>query len=291
MVQGMLTQHVMESVTREGFSGTSKILEDSVNEAKRATGMNPADRTSLVQLLTRVQQLNARLNAAPEASGGARPGISMPYTVREEAITARKGVQYNSYGHSFAGMSVQFILMMGMETGIVLLMQRQSGLWKRLRAAPVSRAIILAARVSSTTIYSALTFFVVFAFARLVFGVRVEGGLPAFILIAAAVGLMTASFGLLVAAFGRTIEATRSLAMLATILMVMLGGAWVPAFLFPQWLQKVTFAIPARWAVEALDGVTWRGLGFDAAIAPIVAMLGFAVVFAALAVWRFRWDG
>jgi ABC-2 type transport system permease protein len=65
----------------------------------------------------------------------------------------------------------------------------------------------------------------------------------------------------------------------------------VPAFLFPQWLQKITFAVPTRWAVEGLDGMTWRGLGFDSAIAPAGALLGFAALFAVLAMWRFRWDG
>jgi ABC-2 type transport system permease protein len=285
MVRGMLTQHVMESVSSEGFS-SPKVLDDAVKEASGASGMNPADQKSLVGMLTSVQQWNAR-----QAAGGARPGISMPYTVREEAITARKDAPYNAYGHSFAGMSVQFILMMGMEAGLVLLLQRQGGIWKRLRAAPISRATIVAARVTSATIDAVVILAVVFGFARLVFGVRVEGSMPGFILISVAIGLMTGAFGLLVAGLGKTVEATRGLAILATLMMVMLGGAWVPAFLFPQWLQKITFAVPTRWAVEGLDGMTWRGLGFDAAIGPIAALLGFAVLFTALAVWRFEWDG
>jgi ABC-2 type transport system permease protein len=290
MVRGMLTQHVMESVSAVGFSD-SKALDESLKEASRANGMNPADQKSLVQMLVSVQQWNARLNANPQAGGGARPGISMPYTVREEAITAHKDAPYNAYGHSFAGMSVQFILMMGMEAGLVLILQRQGGIWKRLRAAPISRTTIVAARVTSATIDAVVILFVVFGFARLVFGVRVEGSLLGFILISVAIGLMTGAFGLLVAGLGKTAEATRGLAILATLLMVMLGGAWVPAFLFPQWLQKATFVVPTRWAIEGLDGMTWRGLGFEAAIGPIAALLGFAVLFTGLAVWRFRWDG
>jgi ABC-2 type transport system permease protein len=290
MVRGMLTQHVMESVSSEGFS-SPKVLDDAVKEASGASGMNPADQKSLVGMLTSVQQWNKRLSANPQAAGGARPGISMPYTVREEAITARKDAPYNAYGHSFAGMSVQFILMMGMEAGLVLLLQRQGGIWKRLRAAPISRTTIVAARVTSATIDAVVILAVVFGFARLVFGVRVEGSMLGFILISVAIGLMTGAFGLLIAGLGKTVEATRGLAILATLLMVMLGGAWVPAFLFPQWLQKITFAVPTRWAVEGLDGTTWRGLGFDAAIGPIAALLGFAVLFTGLAVWRFEWDG
>lgn len=100
--------------------------------------------------------------------------------------------------------------------------------------------------------------------------------------------LMTASFGLLIAAFGKTPEAARGLSVFATLVMVMLGGAWVPAFLFPQWLQTFTLAIPTRWAVDGLDAMTWRGLGFDAALAPIAVQIGFAVVFGSLALWKFR---
>jgi ABC-2 type transport system permease protein len=35
--------------------------------------------------------------------------------------------------------------------------------------------------------------------------------------------------------------------------------------------------------------MVWRGSGFDAAVAPIGALLAFAAAFGAIAVWRFRW--
>ena len=214
----------------------------------------------------------------------------MPYQVREEAVTARKGVPYNAMAHSFAGMSVQFILMMGVDAGLLMLMHKRSGIWKRLRAAPLSRFAIVASRATSAAIIAVCILFIVFGFARVVFGVRVEGSLPGFIGVCVAFALMTAAFGLLVAMSGKTPEATRGLAILVTLILVMLGGAWVPAFIFPQWLQKATFAVPTRWAVDGLDAMTWRGLGMDAAVMPIAAMLGFAALFGALAVWRFRWD-
>jgi len=72
--------------------------------------------------------------------------------------------------------------------------------------------------------------------------------------------------------------------------MVMLGGAWVPSFVFPTWLQTVTVVIPARWAVDGLDAMTWRGLGLQAALMPTFVMLLFSVVFGGLTLWRFRWE-
>ena len=72
--------------------------------------------------------------------------------------------------------------------------------------------------------------------------------------------------------------------------MVMLGGAWVPSFIFPPWLQTASLVVPTRWAVDGLDAMTWRGLGFDAAIAPIAMLLAFSALFAAIAIWRFDWE-
>jgi ABC-2 type transport system permease protein len=74
------------------------------------------------------------------------------------------------------------------------------------------------------------------------------------------------------------------------LLMVMLGGAWVPTFIFPAWLQRLTVVIPARWAVDGLDAMTWRGLGASAALVPTLVLLGFAALFALVALARFRWE-
>lgn len=101
---------------------------------------------------------------------------------------------------------------------------------------------------------------------------------------------MAASYGLLIASLGKTPQAARGLSIFATLVMVMLGGAWFPAFLFPASVQKITLLVPTRWAMDGIDAMTWRGLGFEAAVLPTVVLLGFTVLLGALAVWRFRWE-
>jgi linearmycin/streptolysin S transport system permease protein len=224
-------------------------------------------------------------------AGGFGRSINVPYTVHEEAMTARKGTPYNSMGHSFAGMCVQFILFMGIDAGMLVLYQRRTGMWKRLRAAPISRFTVIGSRAASATLVAMLIMLVVFGFARVVFGVKIEGSFAGFLGVCASFALMTAAFGLLVSVAGKTPEATRGIAILVTLVLVMLGGSWVPTFIFPQWLQKLTVAIPTRWAVDGLDGMIWRGLDFNAALWPIGVLLGFAIAFGAIAVWRFQWEG
>jgi ABC-2 type transport system permease protein len=290
MVNGLLTQHVMEVVSSEVFAGqnSQKYLDNGLRELQQAQGIDPASKRALQQLLGAVGQLNAGARTNPQ--GAAAGGFSMPYTVKQEAVTARRGQVYNGMAHSFAGMSVQFILFMGIDAGLLVLMQRRSGIWTRMRAAPLSRFVIIGSRAASAATIAMVILCVVFSFARVVFHVRIEGSMPGFLLVCFAFAIMTAAFGLLVAVLGKTPEATRGLAILVTLILVMLGGSWVPAFLFPQWLQNASFAVPTRWAVDGLDGMIWRGLGFDAALAPVAAMLGFAALFGGLALWRFRWD-
>jgi ABC-2 type transport system permease protein len=295
LVRGLLAQHVMEAVAQTVFSGETapRYLADFRRDVQANAAMAEGSKRDLLQMfesIERVQQRTAPPADAASAPAGRAPGFSMPFEVKTVEATARMDRAYNSYAHSFAGMGVQFILFAGIELGVGLLLARRMGLWKRLRAAPVSRTLLLGSRIASGALTSLVLLAIIYAAAIAVFGVRIEGSVIGFVGVALAFSLLTASFGLLIAALGRTPEATRGLAIFATLLMVMLGGAWVPTFVFPAWLQTVSLAVPTRWAVDGLDAMTWRGMGASAALAPIGVMLAFTAVFAALAVWRFDWE-
>src|SRR5258708_23235217 len=86
-------------------------------------------------------------------------------------------------------MSIQFILFMGIDAGVTLLLMRQEGMWRRLRAAPLSRAVLLGSRVAGTTLISMLILAVVYLAACLIFGVRIAGSFPGLVMVAIAFSL------------------------------------------------------------------------------------------------------
>jgi len=291
MVKGMLAGEIMQVVSKEMFSGKggSAVVDESLARVEGSNAVPPSQKKALLDLLHSVRNWN---NQTGQGTGSSTPsqGLTLPYEMHEEAVTSSAGVKYNGYAHAFGGMGIQFILFVGIDVGIALLMLRQRGLWKRFRAAPLSRGMLLGSRTISAAITSFAVLMVLFGFARVVFGVRIEGSMAGFLSICAAFSFMTASFGLLIAALGKTPEATRGLAIFVTLLMVMLGGAWIPTFIFPQWLKNVTLIMPTRWAMDGLDAMTWRGLGFSGAIGPIAVLSFCALLFGALAVARFRWE-
>ena len=292
MVKGILSGAVMQAVSKEMFTGKSgrEMVNESLAQVENNPQMPAENRKALRDLLGGVKEFNEQQDrAGASGQGELSGGLSMPYQTREQAITSGQNVEYNGYAHSFGGMGIQFILFMGLDVGIALLMLRQSGLWQRLRAAPLSRTMLLGSRAVSASLIAGFLLLVLFGFARVVFGVHIRGSFAGFLGVCAAFSLMTAAFGLMVAALGETVEATRGYSIMATLIMVMLGGAWVPTFIFPKWLQKLTVIIPTRWAMDGLDGMTWRGLGFSSALAPIAVLLLFTLLFGLIAVMRFRW--
>jgi ABC-2 type transport system permease protein len=291
MVRGVLTQHVMEAVSREMFSGqgSQTVIADTLRQldSPSSIAMPEDEKRSLRDMLTSIQRFNSLNRATPAPASG---GLSLPFDMHEEAVMARQNATYNGFAHSFAGIGLQFMLFAAITMGIEILTERQKGIWKRLRSVPLSKFTLLGSKIASGSIISALVLLVSFAFAIIVWHVRIEGSKIGFVGVAVASALMAASYGLLIAALGKTPNAARGASMLATLMMVMLGGAWVPTFVFPAWLQSVTVVVPIRWAVDGFDAMSWRGLGFGSAVMPILVLSGFAMAFAMLAVWRFRWE-
>ncbi len=290
MVKGLLTKEVMQHVSAEMFNGETgrAFTDNSLAQIEEAATSDP-EQAALRDMLHGVRAFQARQEqrraAAGAAAGPGQGGLSMPFDTRDEAVSS--GPAYNVYAHTFAGMGVQFILFMGIDLGIGLLAARRTGIWNRLLAAPVTQGQVLLSRMLSGTIIAAGLLVAIFVCAVVLFGVEITNPLG-FAFVTLSFALMTATFGLLIAALGRTPDAARGIATFATLMIVMLGGAWVPSFIFPEWLQAVSMAMPARWAIDGLDAVTWRGLGLGAALHCAAVQLGFAALFGALAAWRFR---
>lgn len=290
LVQGLLAQYSMQEISKEAFNGAM----GQQNLDRLMADLETQPQTESSRELTEVLRVVRRLNVLQAQGGGGegatRPALSIPYEVSSTSVTAGKDTPYNSFAHSFAGMSVQFILMAGIDAGILLLLLRQRGLWQRIRAAPLGRGEFVLARMLSTALISAFQLAVIYLVAMLVFGVRIEGSLPGFLLVAVAFCLLNAAFGLMLATLGRSASVTRGVAIMIMLILVMVGGAWVPSFVFPQWLQGAAHFTPTYWAVNGLDAMTWRGLPFSQSLVPVAVLLGTALACLAIAIWRFRWE-
>ncbi|MFO0848971.1 MAG: ABC transporter permease [Gemmataceae bacterium] len=217
---------------------------------------------------------------------GADPADALPFAVETAPLAAADHARFNAYTHSFSGMTLQYLLFWGMESGLLLLRERQRSVWSRLRAAPVPLAAVLLGKALSTAGIALLMVLVTFGFGRLAFGVTVAGSWAGFLLLAVGVSGLAAATGLLVAAVGGTEARARSVCILVILAVSLLGGLWLPAFVLPGWARDLALSLPTTWAMRGLDGVTWQGRGLAAAVPSVAAVAGFTAVFLAVAVAR-----
>ena len=226
----------------------------------------------------------AREKYAGLLNGKTEAALAPPFRVEACAISSRIDSRFNSYSHSFCGMTLQYLLFWGMESGLLFLRERQRGVWCRMRAAPVSLGCVLSAKALSTSLIALLQVLVTFLFGYLVFGVAVKGSMLGFVLLALAVCGLAAATGLLVAAIGGTESRARSVSILVILGISMVGGLWMPAFLLPEWLREASFSLPTAWAMRGFGAATWQGLGFFHVLPCVLAVAGFAAVFMTIAV-------
>lgn len=214
----------------------------------------------------------------------------MPFVAKSVPLVRSTNGRFNGYAHSFAGMSLQFVMMSMLDMSVGLLRERESGVFRRLRSTPLSRATLLVGKGLSYALVGFVSLAGCFGFAMAVFDVRIEGSWTGFIACLALTSTMASSLALAMAAIGRTPAGTRGIGIAVLLLLLMVGGAWVPTFILPRWIQQAALVTPTRWALDCFDSMTWRGLGLEAAYGPIGFLLGFTVL-AALVTWlRFRWD-
>jgi ABC-2 type transport system permease protein len=207
-----------------------------------------------------------------------------PFQVDAAAVTSRIDARFNAYSHSFCGMTLQYLLFWGMESGLLFLRERQRGVWCRMRAAPISLGCVLGAKALATALIALLQVLVTFGFGYVVFGVSITGSMIGFVLLALAACALAAATGLLVAAIGGTEARARSVSILVILGVSMIGGLWMPAFLLPAWLREASLTLPTSGAMRGFGAVTWQGIGFWPVLPSVLAVAAFAGVFLTVAI-------
>ena len=283
VVQGAIMQVLMQEISRAGLTGDGAKL-NMVMAAESET--DPVRKKAWEGFMTSWDALGK--TGGVSTTGG---GMKQPFEISASAMTASTDTNAESNatrGHIFAGMAIQGVMFFAIDAAMALLRDRRTGVWTRIKAAPVSSMSLVLGKGLGSWFIALLIFATVLAFGMLVFGFRVYGSWIGLGAVAIMSALMTASFGLFVASLGKTEAQSRGLSVLAVLMMSMLGGAWFPTSMMPKIVQTISAVIPVRWAIEGIDAMMYRGAGLADGLVPMAAMAGFSLLFTTIAVVRLR---
>ena len=195
-------------------------------------------------------------------------------------------------GSEFAvpGMAVAFAAFGVGYAGFSFFRDHGWGTWDRLRATPATAVDIMVGKVTPTVLVSVTQLGVLFILGRPLFGLRVTGSVAALAALIVVLALSLSAFGILVTALSRTMNQLNAIGSVGGMAMAMLGGAWVPLSVMPDWAQAVAPALPTYWAMEGFRSVILEGGGMRQVVVPVIVMAAFGALFTALAAWRFRFE-
>ncbi len=186
------------------------------------------------------------------------------------------------------GYLVMFVFFAAALTAESIVRERQNHTLERLLASSVKRESILGGIFTSTALRGLIQIIIFWTFGILVFHVDLGLSPLAVIILSVLMVLMSAAFALMLATLARTARSAASLAVITSLTLAPLGGCWWPSFLYPEWLQNVARITPHAWATGGFNKLMVSGASFGDVVPSMLALLGFAVVFGVIAVWRFR---
>lgn len=195
-----------------------------------------------------------------------------------------------------SGIAVLFVFATAQVTARSIYDEKKVGSFRRLLAAPMSKASLLSGKMLPNIVVGMIQFTVIFAFG--VLGLNLLGlssaslgnNPLAVVLVCLIICLCSTAFGILLAAIARTENQIGGLSSLVVWGLGIVGGAFIPVFILDQFLGPVVKFIPQYWANRALSSLMLRGLGLADVALEIAVLLGFTAIFFLIGLWRFDFD-
>jgi len=260
------------------FGAAERVAESQIAQARIAAHLVSAVSSLPVEARPALEPVNIEVEGenAVEIKQIAPAGMS----VEAEPDT----YQQNVPGYTVLGV---FFIIGTIASSI--LAEKREGTFRRLLVAPFPRSVLLVGKILPYYLVNLVQIAIMFGAAHLLFGMAF-GDPVALMVISMTLAATATGLGIMIAAMGKTDTQTGGLTSLLTLTMSALGGCLMPAYIMPDFLQKLSRLVPHAWAMQAFQDVLVRGYGVVEILPEACILLGFAVAFFLIGVWRFRFE-
>jgi ABC-2 type transport system permease protein len=278
---------VIEGVARD-MSLKQQILA-SLEQIGQMQGASPADQ----QVFTaerNVAQAQSQFDSSQE-----RPLIKvqqqLPATLGEEATQNISAVQL-----AVPGATVLFVFLTAQTTASALYEEKKHGSFRRLLAAPISKAALLEGKMLPNFVIVIMQVVFIFAVAIVIFPLIGMDQLSlgedplALTLLVLVMALCSTCLGILIAAVARTEAQIGGVSQAFLWVAGFIGGAIVPFFLLNDTMANIGKITPQYWAVTGFNEIMVLGGDLASITLNLVALLIFSILFFAVGLWRFDYN-
>jgi len=259
--------------------GTQSVILGSSIALLVEGGMIAADEESINRV---VQQMMADISAGQGAADAEMSYVS--FNIEKVGEVEAE----NPANYVIPGYLVMFVFFAAAVTAETIVRERQNHTLERLLASSVKRWAVLGGVYTGTLIRGLVQILIFWIAGILIFNIDLGIAPAAVIILSILMVIMSSAFALMLATLARTERSAGSIAVVTALLLAPLGGCWWPLFILPRWLQNLAKISPHAWANTGFNKLMLFGADFSAVVPEMLALVGFAVVFALIAIWRFR---
>jgi len=274
-------------------------LVDAGSVLRTAEGVDPITRGLLGTMIDTGRRLIGRSDDGaggdPDGEGEASDTVGFdgfrPIELELESIAREPGKRPASgFEVTFPQAAAWAVLGCVSGFGMSLVRERSSGTLLRLAVAPMARTGVIAGKALACFVATVAVLAVLYGVGAAAFGVRIASPFG----LAAAIG--STAFGFVgvmmcLGSISQTEGGAEGFVRAMLLVMALIGGAGIPLFFMPGWMQTVSGVSPFRWAIIALEGASFRGFSVGELAVPCGVLMGIGAVGMGLASMMFkRWS-
>jgi ABC-2 type transport system permease protein len=211
--------------------------------------------------------------------------------VQDEAVAGADELQpWDPITYYVPSFTVAFAFFLIGQMAGTLLREKEEGTFRRLMSSPMRRGAIIGGKMLAYVIVVFLQVIVLFGVGYALFKMPLGKAPLALLLLTVALALASAAMGMLLGALCRSSKQAERLGQVLGFVLLALGGSIFPLFRSEGLMGIVSRMTPSAWGIEGYMGLLADNWTLAQTAPNILALLGFAVVFFGVAVWRFKFE-
>jgi len=189
------------------------------------------------------------------------------------------------------GMGIMYILFATNAGAETIFQERRNKTLERIKVAPISEREILGGKLFGIFLIALLQFVMIVFFTRIFYRVNWGDSLLGIIIMILSSVLAFSGLSTFFASLTKSEEQIGNIGPALAMIFGFLGGGMWPAFAFPDWLNMVSKFTPNRWAIDGFLKLMYQEGGVVLIIPEVLVLLGMAITFFSLGVFRLRMKG
>jgi ABC-2 type transport system permease protein len=253
-----------------------------------AIAQQSTDAAAQIRPFTAEAERSAYFDSALAAAQSQINTVPERITITQAVVSDE--IDYDPGANSSAGQLITWVFIPLFGISATFAYERNTGTLRRLFTTPTRKSTYLLGTLLTAVFWALVQMLLLVLFGTIVMKLNWGHSPAALAVILVCSALAASAIGVALGAFVKTESQATGLSIMLGMVMALLGGCWYPLELFPAAVQTLVKVLPTRWAMQGMLDIVLRQQGLSAVLPEAAVLLGFAVLFYVIGIWRFRYE-